>query len=227
MTNLRHGPGAFGGGGVSEVYTTPFPHALGTFARDADGNEYVFCDYSSPVCAEMVVAITPITWTAAPLTTTSRGLIGVVPDYAKLGRSADSPTVDASYQWTSDNAGWVQVYGRAYIGIGASDSSPSDAANGPTTVDTSARIMFKRPSTVVTPLGTPVMASGGLPGTSGSVIIRGMWVATDVTLAQVSMLVGTSAAVTEPTNMASFHAIAHVAVILQNPYLEVINSITD
>lgn len=222
-------PLAFGGS-VSDAYTTPFPYRLGQLVSDADGNQYRFCTAGEPIAPEQVLVIDP-SWNATKLTSTStRGLVGVAPDYAKLGQSANTPTVHASYQWTSDNGLWVQVWGRAYIGIGAADTSPSDAANGPTTAETSARIIFRKPTAVVTPLGTPVMASGGTGvfGTSGAVIIENMWVATDVTLGDVSGAVGSSGvAVTEPTNMASFHAIGRIAVQFYNPYLKVVNSVTD
>lgn len=220
MANLRGNPLAFAGG-VSDVFTTPYPHPVGTRARDAEGNEYVFVDFTSSVAPEMVVCITS-TFTAHALASTSWGTIGVVPDFAKLGQSANTPTMPASYQWTSDNAGWVQVYGRAYIGIvgTGADGSPSDAANGPTTAHTSAAIYFGRPGTVVTPLGSPFMIAGAILGTSGTQIIRGMFISADVTIADVSGMVGTSGAVTEPTNCPSFHAVGRTAVWLNYPYLE-------
>ena len=216
MANLQGATNSFAGG-VSVVFTTPYPHAVGTKARDADGNEYVFVDFTSNAAPEMLVAISE-SFTASTLTTTSKGAIGVVPDFAKLGQSANTPTMPASYQWTSDNAGWVQIYGRAYIGISGNDVSPSN--DGATTVDTSARIIFKRPSTVVTPLGTPNLASGGLPGTSGTVVIVGMYVASDVTIADVSLMVGTSGAVCD--TVPSFHAPGRTAVWLNYPHLETI-----
>ena len=219
-------PLAFGGA-VSEAYTTPFPFRLGTRVRDTDGNEFVFCSAGEPVAPEQVLVIDP-SWNVTKLTSTSaRGLIGVAPDYAKLGQSANTPTMHSSYQWSSDNGLWVQVWGRAYIGIGAADTSPSDAANGPTTAETSARVVFRKPAAVVTPLGTPVMASGAITGTSGIVIIENMWIASDVTIADVSGMVGTSGAVTEPTNTPSFHAVGRTAVVLYNPYLKVSVNTTD
>src|SRR6266576_1886250 len=101
MTLLR-AKGIGFGGGVSDAYTTPFPHTPGTRARDSDGNEYVFCTAGEPVAPEMIVVISP-SWDVTKLTTTSRGIIGVAPDYAKLGQSANSPTMHSSYQWSSDN----------------------------------------------------------------------------------------------------------------------------
>lgn len=226
MTNFIANALAFGGA-VSDAYTTPFPFRLGQLVADADGNQYRFCSAGEPIAPESVLVIDP-SWGVTNLTSTStRGLIGVAPDYAKLGQSANTPTMHSSYQWSSDNGLWVQVWGRAYIGIGAS-SSPSDAANGPTTAATSARIIFKQPTSVVTPLGTPIMASGGTGvfGTSGNVIIENMWVATDASLGtDVSGMVGTSGAVTD--TVPSFHATSRVPVVFYNPYLKVVNSVTD
>ena len=44
-------PGAFPSQGTSNVFTTPFPLAAGTRARDRDGNEYLFCDFTATVYA--------------------------------------------------------------------------------------------------------------------------------------------------------------------------------
>lgn len=220
MSQLQ-GPTLAFAGGVSEGWTTPFPHAVGTRARDSNGNEYVFCEFEGPLAPETLVTISSA-FVAQALTTTSRGLIGATPDYAKLGQDANTPTMHSSYQWTSAMAGWIQVYGRAVIGIGGGDSSPSDAANGPTTVRTSDVVRFRVPSTVTTPLGTAIMACTAYhTGSSGEGYIHGLWIATDVTVGSVSAFVGTTGATTEPTNTPSFHAVGRMAVWLNYPYIEI------
>ena len=209
-------------GGVSDGFTTPFPHPVGTRARDGAGNEYVFCEFEGPLAPESIVSISSA-YVAQALTTTSRGMIGVTPDYNKLGQDANTPTMHASYQWTSAMGGWIQIYGRGVVGIGGADSSPSDAANGPTTVRTSDVIKFRVPSTATTPLGIGILASGGRALSSGEGYITGMWIATDVTIGSVSAFVGTTGATTEPTNTPSFHAVGRMAVWLNYPYVTIDN----
>lgn len=222
MATLQ-GPAQTFGGGVSDAHTTPFPHAVGTRARDSEGNEYVYVDYTGNAAPEMVVVISP-SFTASGLTTGSYGAIGVVPDFPKLGQSSLTPTIPGSYQWTSDNAGWVQVYGRATIGFGnvASDADPSDGAAGITTLRTSAEIKFLVPTSVATPgIGVPLITTGIANGSSGVVVITGMWLATDfdVSGAQVSGLLGNSGgSYTTASEFPSWHAAARCAVWLNYPY---------
>lgn len=90
---------AFPSSGTSDVYTAvgaSFPLKPGTRARDTAGNEYVFCDFTDTVYYGILVQITD-TWLAAPLlgTASQPYPIGVV-----MASSA-----------TSDNGGWVQIYG--------------------------------------------------------------------------------------------------------------------
>ena len=217
MATLQ-GPTQTFGGGVSDVHTTPFPHALGTKARDSAGNEYIYVDYSAPASPEMLVTIDE-SFIASPFVTASWGRIGVVPDFGKLGQSENTPTMPASYQWTSDNAGWVQIYGRAYIGTGTEDASASDEGGG-TTLHTSAACIFVPPTSVVTPTGTPNVVAGLALSTSGQQYIVGMWVATDASLGTVvSGIVGSTAGSSNPTNVPSWHAGGRTPVFLNYPYV--------
>jgi hypothetical protein len=92
---------------TSEVSTTPYPHSPGTKLRDeSNGNEYTYCDFTATVYSGVTVGITK-TFTAAPLTEQHQGPVGVT---ATTG--------------TSDNAGWVQTYGKhsgAQLASGSSD----------------------------------------------------------------------------------------------------------
>lgn len=80
-------------GGTSKVYTTPWPLKPGTRARDTDGNEYIFVDFTATLMPGLLVVINELNQ-ATSLLVGSRGRVGVVMAGA-----------------TSDNAGWVQIYG--------------------------------------------------------------------------------------------------------------------
>lgn len=67
--------------------------ALGTRARDANGNEFVYVDFQAAFTAGEVVAIST-TFTATDVTTATVGPIGVTCSTA-----------------SSDTCGWVQIYG--------------------------------------------------------------------------------------------------------------------
>ena len=69
------------------------PMALGTRARDASGNEYVYVDFQGAAVEGEVFAISA-TFTATDVTTATVGQIGMV-----------CGTV------TSDSCGWLQIYG--------------------------------------------------------------------------------------------------------------------
>jgi hypothetical protein len=79
---------------TSEVKgTSALPIPVGTRARDASGNEFVYVDYTSARAIGEVVLINP-DFTATACGATSVGPVGIVCGTA-----------------TSDSAGWVQVYG--------------------------------------------------------------------------------------------------------------------
>jgi hypothetical protein len=167
-------------GSTSEVYTTPFPVAVGTHARDTAGNEYVFVDFTGTVYGRQPVAITT-DWTAAAVGTTGRGLLGVVQGGA-----------------TSDNAGWVQIYGRALVQLGMSGVSPSDAANGPTTLSNSLATVFVLGTSATSPNGIGWVSGAAAAATSTlQYVIRGMTVASDASPGDVS---GTTSATSHTGN---------------------------
>ena len=136
---------------TSEVATTPYPIQLGSRARDLEGSEYVYVDLTGPVFSGQPVEITD-SHTAEVVGTTGRGRVGV-----------------ATCAGTSDNAVWVQIYGLCTIQLGMSGVSPSDAANGPTTLDTTAITRF----ILATSLSTP----NGIGWTTGNTSLSsGHWV---------------------------------------------------
>lgn len=164
-------------GGVSDSHTTPFPHALGTKARDSEGNEYVYCSTGADttVAPEQVVLIGS-NWNVVPIGASGgQGPIGVVADYAKRGLTS------AFVSAIPINTGiWVQIYGRAYIMYGGGGTSPSEHLL--TTVRTSLGYKFHIATTVAsTPLGQPRATSDNIATTLSDYIIDGMWVATDAT----------------------------------------------
>lgn len=99
------GPGAIlAGGATSVIFSTPFPHKPGDKARDADGNEFLFVDFTATTYYGCLVQIDS-TNKAAPLLGTSLRpyRVGVV--------CSGTPSTDAGNHPTSDNGGWVQIYG--------------------------------------------------------------------------------------------------------------------
>lgn len=212
MSTFQGYPQAFPGG-TSELYTTPFPITPGTRARDSSGNEYVFCDFTGNVYPEIAVIIGSDFTAQTPATTGWIGPLGVVADLGKNGNTSAPVS-----PWTSDQAGWVQIYGRAFVQVGANASSPSDAANGPTTVRTSAAIAFILPTSATTPAGVLDMVSDGI--NSGAVSdavwqVQGMSVATDVSVGDVSAVTAVSAT----------HYGARAAVFLNYPVVEFVEDI--
>ena len=88
---------------VSYSSTVQAKIALGTRARDAQGNEYIYLDFdAAKAVGEIVTWDTAFLATATGATTT--GFIGVV-----CGEAA-----------TSDLAGWVQIYGVNTAVLGSS-----------------------------------------------------------------------------------------------------------
>lgn len=80
---------------TSEVGTTPFPMQLGSRMRDSSGNEFIYVDFTATVYGGVTVSISNDgNFTAAALTEAHRGSVGVT-----MGTG------------TSDNSGWVQIYG--------------------------------------------------------------------------------------------------------------------
>jgi len=80
---------------TSETLGTSDPKlALGTRARDASGNEYVYVDFQAAAVVGEVFAISS-TFTATDVTTSTVGPVGIVVASAV----------------TSDSCGWLQIYG--------------------------------------------------------------------------------------------------------------------
>lgn len=178
-------------GGTSVVFTTPFPITKGARAKDSAGNEYVFCDFTSTVNPGQPVQINS-DFTAGILAVTGRGLFGV-----------------ACARGTSDNAGWVQIFGRCVMQIIASGVSPSDDANGPTTLGTSVPTIFVLPTSITSPMAVAWVS--GNASTASRIEIEGVCVAHD---ASVSDSVTLTTATTGTTLAHTGH---EVAVFLNYP----------
>lgn len=159
---------------------------LGQRVRDELGNEYVLCDFTATVYPKQPVGIDS-NFAAAPLGVTGRGNIGVVAETVAC---------------TSDNWGWVQVYGRCKVLLGMSGATPSDAANGPTTLSTSAQTRFMLATSLTSPNGIGWTSETSTNG----YIIDGMVVATDASPGDVS-------SVTSQTG----HTGSEIAVFLNYP----------
>jgi hypothetical protein len=187
------GPGPIGlPGGTSVVFTTPFPIRPGSRAVGTDGSEYVFCDFTSTVNAKQPVAIAS-DFTAGVLAVTGRGPIGV-----------------AQARATSDQGGWVQVYGRCEgMQIIASAVSPSDDANGPTTLATSVPTVFALPTSITSPLALAWVS--GNASTASGIYIDGMTVATDASVSNSVSIV------TATTSDSGAHTGHQVSVFLNYP----------
>lgn len=166
-----------------------YPVNLGSRKRDAFGNEYIFVDFLTNVYPGQMVTILP-NFTSDALATTGRGPVGVV---AEVGAC------------TSDNWGWVQIYGRCLVMLGNAGSSPSDAANGPTTLSTSAATKFQLGTSLSSPNSVGWVSDAS---TGSGYAIDGMKVALDASVGDVS-------AVTSGTN--GGHTGGQIAVFLNYP----------
>ena len=195
MTDLIGQGPVLGGMPTSQTINTSLsPHTPGIRMRDAAGNEYVWVDFTSTVAAEQPVEILDDN-TCQALATTGRGRVGIC-----CGAG------------TSDQSGWVQIYGRAIVMLGMSGVSPSDAANGPTTLQTSAQTFFVLGTSLTSPNGVGWVSGAAALLTSAVVyVIQGMRVATDASPGDVS-------SVTSATS----HTGNHIAVWLDYP--RIVNS---
>lgn len=197
------GQGAIGlGGATSVIFSSPFPHRPGGVARDRDGNEYVFVDFTATVYYGCLVQIDS-QYKAAPLLGTANRpfRVGVV--------CSGTPSTESGNHPTSDNGGWVQVYGvhpAVQTGM-ASDGGVSATAGGS---------YWCIPQTSVgTPSGTlSVIAQGA--GTSiaqSSVdgnVIYGMWVVDFAEVSDLPNWVGASGA-SGPSSMDVLNATSGAA----------------
>ena len=180
-------------GVTSEPVSSSNVLPVGSRARDADGNEYVFCNFTASVFGRQPLQVNS-DYTATPVTTTGRGAVGV----SALGA-------------TSDQLGWVQIYGRAMMQIIESGVSPSDDANGPTTLGTSAQTVFWAPTSVTSPLA--LRWTSGNVSTSSGMRVDGMTVAQDASPS--NSVSGTTAATS--------HSGHEVAVFLNYPRIAHVN----
>jgi len=194
------------GGNTSDLYTTPFPHALGTRARDANGNEYVLCTVgaATTLAPEMCVQIGSDFTIAAVGTNNRRASVGVIADLTKAGLTSALTTATSSGQ-----ACWVQIYGRAFVQCSTgADSSPSDAI---TTAQTTGQPHFRPPTSgATTPPGALLITTDCALTTVMRWLIEGMWVATDVTIDDASAV----------CNVSPTHTGGRAAVWLNYPYIE-------
>jgi hypothetical protein len=192
------GPILAGGATSVAISTSVAPHTRGDRMRDRVGNEYVWVDFTSTVSAEQPVQINS-DYTAGALDVTGRGAVGV-----------------AQGAGTSNESGWVQVYGRSLVQIGKSGVSPSDAANGPTTVQTVAGIIkFVLGTSATSPNGVGMVTGAAGLTSDADFIIEGMFVATDASPGDVS-------SVTSATS----HTGNHVAVFLNYPFIRCLDAVS-
>lgn len=180
-------------GGTSVVFTTPSPLRPGSRGWDQEGGEYVFCNFTSTVNAGQPVAIGS-DFSAGILAVTGRGPIGV-----------------ACARGTSDQFGWVQVYGRCVMQIIASSVSPSDDANGPTTLGTTVPTIFVLPTSITSPMALAWVS--GNTSLSSRAEIEGMTVATDASVSN------SVTATTATTSDSGAHTGHEVAVFLNYPQI--------
>ena len=160
--------------------TSPFPMPLGTRQKDKDGNEYIFCSFTDEMNAKQPCQISSA-FAATILAVTGRGPVGIV----------------CANQASSGNAGWVQIYGKAMMmiidaGSGGTQPSPSDAANGPTTLSTSVPTVFTLSTSLTSPHSFTHVS--GNASTASGIYAEGITVAQDADPAAVSSVTATTAA---------------------------------
>ncbi len=195
---IGQGPTGTPGGTTITFETSPFPLQLGARAKDAAGNEYIFCTFGDDVNAKMCVQIDSA-FDATIVGTGGRGAIGVV----------------CANNASSNAAGWVQIYGKAMMmivdaGSGGTQPSPSDAAAGPTTLSTSAATRFLLPTSATSPNALTVL--NGTVCTTSGIFAEGISVAQDAAPASVTAVCNTTAA-------SARHTGAQISVWLNYPRL--------
>lgn len=182
-------------GATSVIFSTPFPHKPGDKARDADGNEYVFVDFTATVYYGCLVQINSLFQAAPLLGTANRPYrVGVV--------CSGTPSTDTGNHPTSDNGGWVQIYGvHPAVQTGtASDGGVSATAGG---------AFWCIPQTSVgTPSGTlSIIAQGAGTSIAQSSVdgnkIYGMWIVDFAEVTDLTTWPGSSGA-SGPTSVLPF-----------------------
>ena len=197
MQLVGQGPiaGVAGPTTVAISHTTPPPLQLGSRMRDTEGNEYVLCSVGQAVFAGTPVAI-DAAFNVTQLAATGRGAVGV-----------------ACAAATTDELVWVQIYGYCTVQlgmVGGTAVSPSDAANGPTTLSTSVMTRFVLATTISSPNGLGWVSDNA--STAVNFYVDDIFVASDADLTAVS-------AVTAATS----HTGAQVRVFLNYPNIRYIN----
>jgi hypothetical protein len=185
--------GLAGDSGTLPEYAAP----LGKRKRDHKGNEYVLCSFGEAVFGGTPVAISAA-FDAVRVGTTGRGAMGVV---AEAGAT--------SSQW-----GWVQIYGKCNVQLlGATAGvSPSDAANGPTTANTTLQTKFWLPTTATSTGPEGLRITLGSTSVLSGMFIYGITPATDYAPGNVS-------AVTAATS----HTGEQCSVFLNYPFIQHVN----
>lgn len=148
----------------------------GVRARDGAGNEYVLCDFTGQVYTGSVVLISNDgLFTAAPFVAGAQGSVGV-----------------AAEEGTSNQFGWVQIYGAANA-LDAGGTSAADSTYLPG---------------AATSASTPATGMAAIVSTSGAaqqVVIKGMFI---------------TGAASSATTSATSHTGVQVPVWLNYPYVE-------
>jgi hypothetical protein len=184
--------GLAGSPGVLPDYRLP----VGVRARDAIGNEYVLCDLTGDVFGGTPVQINA-DFTAAKVGITGRGAFGV-----------------AAEPGTSDQWAWVQIYGKCMIQLlgATAEVSPSDAANGPTTLSTTAQTKFWLPTTATSTGPEGIRWTSGSTSLSSGFYVEGLTVAQDAAPASVSSVTA-----------ATSHTGSQISVFLNYPRIVHVN----
>jgi len=161
MAELTGRAGCFPGGTSAVFSTSPLPIEVGTRAFDKSGNEYIFVSFGGPVSTGSWVVISDLN-VATFLDDVSVGRVGIV-----MGTTP-----------TSNDSGWVQIYGlniiaqsnvvsdesSVIIGLRATSvaSTPLGVINGFAAVSTAGNIVHNAWMTALTP------AEAGISGASDS-----------------------------------------------------------
>jgi hypothetical protein len=179
------GPGGMGSAGeTSAIFNTPFPHKPGDKQRDTEGNEYVFCDFTATVYYGCLVQLTSNYFASPLLGTTLRPFrVGVV--------CSGNPSSVAGNHPTSDNGGWVQIYG---VHPAVQTGSASDGL----TSDGTVAYRCIPQTSVGTPSGTLSVviqtAGSSAPTSESGNLIYGMWLVHFAEVTDLTTWSGSSAA---------------------------------
>ena len=195
---IGQGPVGLPGGTTVLFSTSPFPLQIGHRAKDSSGNEYILCTFTDDMNARQPCQISSA-FAATILGTGGRGALGIV----------------CAANATSGAAGWVQIYGKAMMmiidaGSGGTQPSPSDAANGPTTLSTSVPTVFALSTSLTSPHSLTWVS--GNASTASGIYIENLSVAQDAAPGSVS-------SVTATTEASARHTGAQISVFLNYPQI--------